>query len=73
MKVRTVEIRPVTKREIANRLIGYAIVGVSVSAENMLNGSPLKGDMVAKNTKNHNNQWLVSAKCVKENFIPEGK
>lgn len=41
---------------------------VSVSVEDLKNGSPLPGDMIARNPKNHNDQWLVSAQYFFDNF-----
>lgn len=42
--------------------------GVSVSSEDAKNGSPKIGDMVARNPKNHEDQWLVAAQYFKDNF-----
>ena len=33
-------------------------------------GSPKAGDMIARNPKNHTDQWLVDAKFFAENFEP---
>ena len=41
---------------------------VSISEADLLNGSPKLGDMIARNPKNHFDQWLVSKKYFKENF-----
>jgi len=41
---------------------------VSVSAEDAANGSPRKGDMIARNPKNHADQWLVAAAYFSDNF-----
>lgn len=43
-------------------------VEVSISAEDLKNGSPKIGDMIARNPNNHNDQWLVNEKYFKENF-----
>ena len=42
--------------------------GVSISDEDLKNGSPKKGDMIARNPKNHNDQWLVAKKYFNDNF-----
>jgi hypothetical protein len=42
--------------------------GVTVSAEDRKNGSPKVGDMIARNPKNHDEQWLVAAKYFNGNF-----
>ena len=41
---------------------------VSISQADRDNGSPKTGDMIARNPKNHNDQWLVSKKYFVENF-----
>lgn len=45
-------------------------VEVSISSEDLKNGSPKLGDMIARNPENHNDQWLVSAEYYKDNFEP---
>ena len=41
---------------------------VSISDADIKNGSPKIGDMVARNPKNHNDQWLVAEQYFKDNF-----
>jgi hypothetical protein len=43
---------------------------VSVSEEDKKAGSPKIGDMIARNPKNHNDQWLVAAAYFADNFEP---
>jgi hypothetical protein len=43
---------------------------VSVSAEDRKAGSPKIGDMIARNPKNHADQWLVAAQYFADNFEP---
>jgi hypothetical protein len=43
---------------------------VSVSSEDTNNGSPKPGDMIARNPKNHADQWLVAAEYFADNFEP---
>jgi len=43
---------------------------VSVSAEDAKAGSPKVGDMIARNPKNHADQWLVAAAYFADNFEP---
>ncbi len=45
-------------------------VEVSISAEDRKNGSPKIGDMIARNPKNHLDQWLVSEEYHRDNFEP---
>jgi hypothetical protein len=49
---------------------GEALEGVSVAVEDRKAGSPKQGDMIARNPKNHADQWLVSAQYFADNFEP---
>lgn len=54
------ELRPFIEGETLER--------VSISDEDALNGSPKVGDMIARNPKNHKDQWLVAKKYFQDNF-----
>lgn len=55
------ELRPYQKGEdLSDR--------VSISATDKENGSPKVGDMIARNPKNHEDQWLVAEQYFKDNF-----
>ncbi|MES2864073.1 MAG: hypothetical protein V4666_08145 [Bacteroidota bacterium] len=41
---------------------------VSISATDKEAGSPKIGDMIGRNPKNHNDQWLIAQKYFKDNF-----
>ena len=43
---------------------------VSISAADREVGSPMAGDMIARNPKNHADQWLVAAAYFVDNFEP---
>lgn len=43
---------------------------VSISNEDQRLGSPKAGDMIARNPKNHADQWLVAAQYFADNFEP---
>lgn len=43
---------------------------VSISAADREAGSPKLGDMIARNPKNHDDQWLVAAAYFADNFEP---
>ena len=43
---------------------------VSVSVADTEAGSPKVGDMIARNPKNHDDQWLVAKKYFGDNFVP---
>lgn len=56
------ELRPVIE--------GDDLSHVSISEEDRKAGSPKAGDMIARNPKNHNDQWLVAEAYFKDNFEP---
>jgi len=63
------EMRPVTKAETG--LTAYWLtkkMNISVSEEDKENGSPKIGDMIARNPKNHNDQWLVAKQYFEDNL-----
>lgn len=67
------EMRKVTQDEVDNP---YSFVdkNISISQADLDNGSPKIGDMIARNPKNHADQWLVSEQYYKDNFediVPE--
>jgi ribosomal protein L19 len=41
---------------------------VSISEADLKGGSPLKGDMIARNPKNHEDQWLVAKTYFEDNL-----
>jgi hypothetical protein len=43
---------------------------ISISKPDLDNGSPKLGDMIARNPKNHKDQWLVAEQYFKDNFEP---
>ena len=43
-------------------------ITVSISDVDLENGSPKDGDMIARNPKNHLDQWLVAEKYFQDNF-----
>jgi hypothetical protein len=69
------EMRPVTEADITSYQIDrFPHSGrdtefkVSISDVDKQNGSPKIGDMIARNPKNHNDQWLVAEQYFKDNF-----
>jgi len=54
------ELRPYVEGELLD--------GVSISEVDRSAGSPKLGDMVARNPKNHADQWLVAAQYFADNF-----
>jgi hypothetical protein len=52
---------------------GDNMTGVSVSKEDAAAGSPKDGDFIARNPKNHADQWLVAAAYHADNFEPTGE
>jgi hypothetical protein len=49
---------------------GEDLTGVSISDADKLNGSPLEGDMIARNPTNHDDMWLVAKKYFEDNLEP---
>jgi hypothetical protein len=43
---------------------------ISVTAADSESGSPKEGDMIARNPKNHDDQWLVAQAYFEANFAP---
>lgn len=43
---------------------------VSVAPGDADNGSPKDGDMIARNPKNHDDQWLVAGEFFTQNYVP---
>lgn len=41
---------------------------ISISDADLRNGSPKIGDMIARNPKSHEDQWLVAQEYFKNNF-----
>ena len=65
------EMRPVTKHEedYPKTILDN---GIFVSEADLQNGSPKIGDMIARNPKNHKDQWLVAKQYFKDNFESMG-
>jgi hypothetical protein len=49
---------------------GEDMCGISISQVDREAGSPKPGDMIARNPKNHDDQWLVAAAYFAENYEP---
>ena len=58
--------------EMADWQEDFDMAGVSISAPDMLNGSPKVGDKIARNPANHEDRWLVAAAYFAVNFEPLG-
>lgn len=61
------ELRPYVPGESLN---DYDCPHVSISVPDLDAGSPKAGDMIARNPKNHADQWLVAAQYFADNFEP---
>jgi hypothetical protein len=55
------EMRPYINGESLDKI-------VSISDADLKNGSPKEGDMIARNPKNHADQWLVAKKYFEDNL-----
>lgn len=67
------EMRQVTEEDIYKfEKEGMIVVGdntkVSISQADLANGSPKVGDMIARNPKDHSDQWLVAKAYFVDNF-----
>ena len=65
--------KPYRRKQIAELrpyVPGENIEGISVSETDKLAGSPKLGDMIARDPKNHEDQWLVAAQYFADNFEP---
>ena len=73
------ELRPVTQNDIDMHKEHGVIpvregqgmserIHVSISDVDLKNGSPKLGDMIARNPKNHDDQWLVARDYFLDNF-----
>jgi hypothetical protein len=49
---------------------GEDMAHISISGADFDAGSPKHGDMIARNPKNHADQWLVAARYFADNFEP---
>jgi hypothetical protein len=56
--------------ELADWEPGFDMTGVSISDADKASGSPKIGDKIARNTKSHNDKWLVAADYFNDNFEP---
>ena len=56
--------------ELRPYVVGEELRGISMSEADLVAGSPKAGDMIARNPKNHADQWLVAAQYFADNFEP---
>lgn len=54
--------------EMRPYVTGEDISGVSISDQDKQAGSPKEGDMIARNPKNHLDQWLVAKQYFEDNL-----
>ena len=50
--------------------LGEDMFDISIGGDDARAGSPKAGDMIARNPKNHRDQWLVAAQYFVDNFEP---
>ena len=67
-ELRAIEDYEIKMFKIDGKLKPHLDVEVSISQEDLKNGSPRLGDMVARNPKNHLDQWLVAEQYFNDNF-----
>ena len=56
--------------ELRPYVVGESTKNISISRPDKEAGSPKSGDMIARNPKNHDDQWLVAARYFMDNFEP---
>lgn len=67
------DFKPYRRKQIAELrpyVNGESMAGVSISNADAANGSPRRGDWIARNPKNHADMWLVAAQYFYDNFEP---
>lgn len=70
------EMREVTQNDIDRykactgneKIPAFMEWNISISAADLANGSPKIGDFIARNPKNHSDQWLVAKDYASENL-----
>lgn len=72
--MRTVTTQDIIQFVQRNEIIAHETkdnaIPVSISSEDLKSGSPKIGDMIARNPKNHLDQWLVANQYFQDNFEP---
>ena len=58
--------RRTTLTEMRPYVVGEEMTGINVSDAD---GFPEVGGMIARNSKNNSNQWYISKKYFKDNFV----
>lgn len=66
-EMRPVELLDIAKFEKEGK-IEYDGITVSISQADKTDGSPKKGDLIARNPINHDDVWLVAKKYAEDNF-----
>ena len=69
IKKGTAEMRKLTLAETKAQISPW----ISISEEDLENGSPKSGDMIARNPENHKDQWLVSKEFFEANYEPDNQ
>jgi hypothetical protein len=64
-RIAIAELRPVTDDEVMQKSLAD---NISLSPADKENGSPLVGDMIARNPSSPNDQWLVAEQYFNDNF-----
>ena len=54
--------------EMRPYVVGEDVETISIAEVDKGNGSPKVGDMIARNPKNHEDQWLVAEKYFNDNL-----
>lgn len=68
IKTGVTEMTPVTQSDINLGPEKLREQGISISPEDLKNGSPKIGDMIARNPDSHTDLWLVANQYYRENY-----
>ena len=68
IKSKETELRPVSETEILDGGLVLSEKGISISSYDMMNGSPKKGDMIARDPDNPSDKWLVNKEFFNNNY-----
>jgi len=60
--------KPRTRTEMRPYVPGEAMVNISISFADEVDGHPKPGDMIARNAANHGDQWLVAQPYFIDNY-----
>ena len=67
-EIRTIEPEDLKEFGETGFILSHKDKKVSISDTDLRAGSPKKGDRIARNPKDHSDQWLIAESYFKDNF-----